>query len=93
MEELPFTLAVAAVSFVIGGLIGYLYGRISVEKERKSPDIYKHTVGTIVIVGWFLSVGADILIADYSSPFALHLIAGGVVGYFFNFKLSDVIKK
>lgn len=72
--------ALIAVGIFIGGfLLGWLAH--TVVKTKRDPT--KSVLGVLIVLMWATSVIADISSSEYATPWEVHALVGGVVGWLF----------
>jgi hypothetical protein len=70
---------VALGVFVSGFVLGWLAR--GVVKAKKDPT--KHVVACLIVLTWATSTIVDMVSAVYATPWPVHLLVGGVVGWLF----------
>ena len=75
------------VFFVLGFILGYIVRDLmSKVKEAKASNL----IMILVALMWAVSVIADVLLETYETPVYIHLIMGGIVGFFFKFSVTGI---
>lgn len=49
-------------------------------------------IAVLVSIVWAAALVADFLVADYSPPMLMHVVAGGVIGSIFGFRVVSVTR-
>ena len=73
------------VGFMVGVLVGYLIRGIACKMTKNDESTI---IMLIVCFMWAISVAVDMLSAEYETPMLVHAIMGGIVGYFFKFRIE-----
>lgn len=73
-------ITVGGVCFITGFVIGFI---VSKQWAADGMEDFRRKFAAIIIVAWFLSVLASIIIAGYETPIYVHGMMGAVVGYLF----------
>lgn len=50
-------------------------------------------IAVLVSLVWAVALVADFLVRDYSPPVLVHVVAGGVIGSIFGFRIVSVTRK
>lgn len=81
------------ISFIIGIITGFAIGKLT-DGKPISKDSQRGAFAFLIALIWTLSVLWDIYSIDYTTPVAIHLLAGAVVGFYFEVDIiSKFIKK
>ena len=66
-----------------GFALGCSTGRADVQDRDPISTAFIYGLGAAVAIAWFVSIIADIVVMDYSTPTAMHGLMGVVVGSVF----------
>jgi len=93
--DITNTILESIVPFSLGGVFGSVIGWYahSAIKVKDSPDSMKFLMATVVLLVWSMSVIIDMFAINYATPWAVHALVGGVIGSFFEFDFTQMIKQ
>ena len=75
--------------FILGLIVGYILRGLTCKMDRTNEATLIMLTVTVV---WSISVIVDMLSTEYETPMLVHGIMGGIVGYFFKFKIEGTTK-
>lgn len=77
------------ISFLIGIIVGFILAKVTDGKpitRDSQRGAFAFLIGTV----WALSALWDIYSIEYTTPIAIHILAGAVVGFYFE---VDIISR